>query len=258
MAGGWLDITEGGRTRRQALEPGLTRVATAGEIAYAAAGSDELHVWDQPPRAVYVGGGEPPRVAGAPLEEVSLVPGLRIEWRGLVLVYGGEAAPEHHAELEEIAVESPPPAPAAATPTAGLGPEEERVWNRLKAGMYVELGLADKVAAKRWQEAVVANTFDPDGCAREILARSAVTAGDPRILERSGRLLRDLLMAPVLRGARGASRRAREAARGTLAMVLSQGVAFVVYSTIVLLAMLLLRLRDVSFDALFDRILPGR
>ena len=74
--------------------------------------------------------------------------------------------------------------------------------------------------------------------------------------ERAGRLLRDFLMAPTMRGARG--ERAAACVRrpaGGVAFVLAQGIALAVYTLIVLVAMLLLRVRDVSFDALLDRIL---
>ncbi|MEM7305738.1 MAG: hypothetical protein AAF682_03665 [Planctomycetota bacterium] len=256
MAGGWLDITDGGGERREALQPGLTRVGAQGDIAHPSAGDDEIHVWDQPPRAIYVGGGDPPTVDGKPLDEAPLAPGTRLQWRGMTLVYGGDAAAADQAALEEIPLAAPPPAaaPAAVAPR-GLPEGEDRVWKRLKAGMMVELGLADRVAAKRWQDAVVGGSFNPDDCASEILARSAAKADDPRVLERSGRLLRDLLMAPLLSGTRGASRRARTAAKGTVAMILSQGIAFLVYTVIVLIAFLLLRVRGVSLDGFFDRLL---
>jgi hypothetical protein len=256
MAGGWLDITDGAGRRRHVLQTGLTRIARDGDVAHGAAGDDELHVWDQPPRAVFVGSGDPPTSAGRPFEELPLRPGSSVAWRGMTVVYGGQAAPADQAPLQELPAEPAPPPPRAEA--AARAPEEERVWSRLKAGMLVELGIADRVTAKRWQDAVVSNAFDPDRCAQDILARSAVAPGEPRLLERSARLLRDLLMAPLFSGSRGAARRARQATKGVVAMVVSQAVAFGVYTAIVLAAMLLLRLRDVSFDAFLDRILPGR
>ncbi len=258
MAGGWLDISDASGTRREALRDGLTRIGGVdGEIPLEASGSDQLHVWDRPPRAIFVGGGTAPTLNGRALDEEQLKPGDQLEWHGVKLVYGGEAAPDDHAALEEIPL-APPPAPAAAQPAVvarGLPPEEDKVWKRLQAGLLVELSMADRVTAKRWQDAVMRDDFDADQCAREILARSPGRGGDPKMIERSGRLLRDLLMAPLLSGSRGASRKARQAAKGGMAMILSQGIAFVVYSLIVLAILLLLRLRGVEFDALFDRMM---
>ena len=258
MAGGWLDITDAAGSRRHALAGGLTRIARDGDVRVAAAGGDEIHVWDQPPRAVYVGEGDAPTAGGRAFEELALKPGVSFAWRGMTFAYGGQAAETDQAPLEELEV--PVAARSAPAPVAhaGLPKEEDRVWRRLKSGMLVELGLADKVTAKRWQDAVVSNAFDPDRCADDILARSGVAPGDSRMLERSGRLLRDLLMAPLLAGSRGAARKARQATKGVVAMVVAQAIAFVIYSTIVLVALLLLRLQDVSLDGFLDRILPGR
>lgn len=251
MAEGWLDITDIDGQRRVSLSPGLTRVGQGGQIPHTLAGGDELHLWDQPPRVIHVGAGDRPTSQGAIFEELALSPGVAFEWLGTTYVYGSAAAPVEEVGVEEVAGLSV--APAARR--GDLTHTDERVWNRLKAGMYVELGLADRVTSKRWQEAVVSHSFDPDRCASEILARSAVADSEPRVLERSGRLLRDLLMAPLLSGTRGATRRARQATRGLVAMVLTQAIAFVVYTTIVLVALLLIRVRGVSLDGFFDLIL---
>ncbi|MCZ6596987.1 MAG: hypothetical protein O7B99_05060 [Planctomycetota bacterium] len=260
MAGGWLDITEEGGSRRVALSSGLTRIGAGGDIPLAAAGTDQIHVWDEPPRAIFVGEGVQPTHNGSGLEEATLRPGDRIEWHGVLFVYGGDAAAQDQAVLEEISVAAPAPQPAAlgATPVAapaGMSAGEERVWKRLQAGMLVELDLADRVTAKRWQDAVMRGEFDPDRCASDILARSGARPDEPKILERSGRLLRDLLMQPLLRGSRGASRRAREVSKRGLAMVISQGTAFLIYTLIVLAIFLALRIRGMDFNLMFDRML---
>lgn len=259
MAGGWLDVTDASGTRRHALTEGLTRVGgSAADVPVPGSGSDELQVWDQPPRAIFIGVGEAPLLGGTPLEEAQLRPGDTITWRGTTLTYGGQAASDDVAPLEEIPVASSAPAAAAQVPTTrGLSPEEEQVWKRLNAGLLVELGLADRVTAKKWQDAVMRDAFDPDQCAAEILARSSGKGGAPKVVERSGRLLRDLLMAPLLSGTRGATRRARETTKGAVAMLVAQGTAFLVYSLIILAILLLLRMRDVDFNGLFDRMIPG-
>ncbi len=135
------------------------------------------------------------------------------------------------------------------------GNAERAAWRRVRAGILVELGLADRVAAKSWQRAVVERRFRPDACADEILARSAVAGDDARVLQRTGVLLRDLLMAPLGRGARGAGRRARQAVRGGLAFVLAQGLALLVFCLIVAALAVVLRLKGHSLDGWVDRLL---
>jgi hypothetical protein len=230
-------------------------VGQGGQIPHPGAGGDELHVWDQPPRVIHVGGGDRPTSGGSGFEELALSPGVAFQWRGTSYVYGRAAVPKEEIEIEQVEIEQVTGLAAApAVHRSELTPADERVWKRLKAGMYVELGLADRVTSKRWQDAVVSHGFDPDRCASEILARSAVADSESRVLERSGRLLRDLLMAPLLSGTRGATRRARQATRGVVAMVLTQALAFVAYTTILLVALLLLRIRGVSLDGFFDLI----
>ena len=129
---------------------------------------------------------------------------------------------------------------------------EGRMWKRLKAGLCVELGLADPAAARRWQDAVQGDAFDPDRSADEILARSGVSPGEPLLLERTGTLQRDLLMAPL---AAAAERRARRAQSELLGRLAGQALALAVYTAIVLGALLLLRLRGTSVDGLLDAVL---
>jgi hypothetical protein len=165
------------------------------------------------------------------------------------------------ASLEPIPVD-PPARARAAAPAAPSDPgafAQLPAWRRIKAGMLVELDLADRQLARRWQTAVRQGEFDADACTRDLLGspgdHSGVGDEDPRLMERSGRLLRDLLMAPVLRGARGASRRAREAARGGLAFIVAQFLVLSIYSVLVLVALLLVRVRwNASIDGFLDNI----
>jgi len=251
VTGRWIEITDASGTRREPLRAGLTRVGGGdAEVVLAGAGTDELHVWDDPPRAVFVGAGAQPRCAGAPFAERALAPGERIEWAGAVLVLGAGRVSE--ASLEEIV---DPARAAAGAGVAGTEGEGERTLARLRAGLLVDLGLTDAAVVKRWQRAVLDGSFDADLCAGAVAAASRAGADDPRMRERAGRLLRDFVMAPTTRGARGAGRRVRQAARGGVAFVVAQGLALVVYSVIVLVALLLLRVRDVSLDGFLDRIL---
>lgn len=254
MAGRWIDITDAYGTRRELLREGLTRVGGGdAEIPLAGAGTDQLHVWDDPPRILFIGSGASPTFQGAPFDERPLRPGDRIDWVGVQLEYGGEAASADQATLEEEPVRAP--ARVAAPPAgAAITDAERRIFERLRAGLLVDLDKADRRVVKRWQQAVMENRFEADACARELNA-SGQTIDELAVLERTARLLRDFVMSPLMRGAQGASRRARRAVRGGVAFFVAQAVALLVYSLIVFAAMLLMRIRDVSFDDFLDRIL---
>ena len=72
----------------------MTRIGGgAAEIRVDGTGTDQLHVWDDPPRAVFVGAGPEPRCDGTSFEERPLRPGDRVEWAGIRLEFGGD--PEH-------------------------------------------------------------------------------------------------------------------------------------------------------------------
>lgn len=248
MSGGWLDVQGPGGTRREALREGLTRVGGPGsDVVLAQEVEGELHVWNRPPRAIHLGRGGHPTCAGQPFEERDLRPGDRIEWAGHVLVYGGEAAGGHQAELEELSAPVAPVAPGAAPLVA-----------RVRAGLACQLGLADAQAMKRWQQAVLAGRFDADACARELLPGSSGAESEQRLLERSGTLLRDFLMAPYLSGAAGARRKLREQGRSIVAFLVAQGLALLVFGLLVAASLLVARAGGTSIDALLDRILPGQ
>lgn len=157
--------------------------------------------------------------------------------------------------------DDPKPTSASAGGRAHLesvpvfGEGEERAWRRLSAGLAVELGLADKKVARHWQERVRAGEFDADACAAEILEAGGFEAGDARLVERSARLQRDLVMTPL---SRSAGRKVRRAARGGLAFLVAQLLAIGVYSLLVAIALVLLRLQGVAFDPLLDRALFWR
>jgi hypothetical protein len=256
MAGGWLDVTDAQGTRREVLREGLTRVGGPGaDVALAGAGADELHVWDRPPRVVFVGSGARPTVGGAEVSEAPLSPGTRIDWSGASLVYGGEAAAADHASLEEVHVPLTSHHAVHAASVGGLDEGQARIWRRLQAGMLVEMGRADKAAERRWQNEVMSGAFDPDACADEILARSGGLTADDAVNERAARLLRDFLMAPLVRGVKGASRRARQAAKGGVAYVVSQVVAISIYSLILAMIVLVLRIKGHTIDGFLDGIL---
>jgi hypothetical protein len=246
----WLEIRLGDHAERHALAPGLTRVGgPRADVVLPGWGDGELHFWSDPPKVVDAGGGPALVRRGARVEEAPLADGDELLWGAARIVLRREAA-----VLEEIPLEPVPPA-APAGPRA-RAPADARAWRLLQAGLLVDLGLADKALVRRWQEAVRRSEFDPDACSRELLAEGALDAADRRVLDRCALLLRDLLMAPLLRGASGAGRRARGAARSGLAFVIAQVLALAVYSLILAALMVLVRVRwDVSFDGWIDALL---
>ena len=262
MSGNWLEITDAKGTRREPLREGLTRVGSGtAEIHLDGVAGDQLHVWNRPPRAVFVGEGTPPQKDGAPFEEIALRSGDEIRWAGATLRYTGEAAPATPASLEELPVEaattSKPSTPDVPGSPAGSRGEHERIWRRLVAGMMVELDMTDRSLVKRWQRRVVDGEFEVDRCARELFEAGTPRMDELRLLERSGRLLRDFLMAPLARGARGAGRRARRATKSGMAFLVAQLIAIGVYSLILVLIMAFLWKRGVRFDAMFEGFLSS-
>lgn len=282
----WLEWrTASGRERRP-LRAGLTLIGGSdADIPLPEAGADQLHVWDHPPKVVLLGEGEPPEVNGVAAEETALQPGDVIRWHGRTFLFGASSAPEpgqsdrereageedsaspaspppplrlsRQAELTEIPAEPSRQRPSKGAAPDGLTKAERTAWRWLKAGMFVELGLADPPVARTWQKSVARGEWDPEAAARDILGRVHFPESDPRLLQRSGRLMRDLLMAPVQRGARGAGRRARGAARSGAAFLIAQVAAIVVYSALLFAFLTLARLQwgwslDGAVDAVLD------
>lgn len=285
----WLVIRDGDGETRVELKSGLTRVGGPGSDCVLASWTrGELHIWDEPPKAVYAGGGAGPTLNGQLFDEVPLSAGDRIHWGNVELSFDqepGQAStlleelPLEDAPLEEIPLDQvsgpfrdvqratargaqarasiPASAPVARTaaPESGAGTSDVML-RRLWAGMLVELGLTGPRETKRWQEAVLRGEFEPDAAARDFLRDPKALPGDRRLLERSERLMRDLVMAPMMKGIQGAGRRARGAAKGGTAFILAQFIAILVYTVIVLVIMLLLRVKyGASYDGFFDSLL---
>lgn len=271
-----LEITTGGRTIVTPLRPGLTRIGPLGgrgvhvEIDGA---TGELHIWDEPPKVVRVQGDDALVADGNMVEEALLEDGTVFAWSGAKFRYLAPAPAPAVAPvlpepvlmepvLMEIVEEAPPlfGGPGGNTPGAGtvLGENELRAWRRVSAGLLVEVGLADKKATKRWQAAVVRQEWDADAAARDILAASAAGTSDPKFVERAGRLERDLLMSSFQSGVKGASRRARGAARSTTAFLLANVIAIVCYSAIILALAILARIKyEWTLDGIIDRMVEA-
>jgi len=133
---------------------------------------------------------------------------------------------------------------------------ELKAWRRLSAGLLVEQGLSDKEIAKRWQGYVKAGDFDPDRCAEELLAAGPIKPAEveSKLLIRTARLERDLLMPPLVRGVSGAGRRARGAARTGIAAGMTQFIVLGIYSILIFLFLLVLSFKGVQLDPFFQSI----
>ena len=254
----WLEIEVGGVTSRADLSSGLTRLGGEGcDVVIPGAPGGELHTWSDPAKVIHISGDTSPVVGGVPVVESDLTGGETIAWGSVRMVYR-DARPV----IEEVALKtSPAPAPAPAAPkrpTAAppaIDPTE-RAWARVRAGLSIDLGEADRKVVRRWQEAVLRNEFNADACAREVLADRSMQHDDPRLVERAGRLLRDFLMASLQRGVHGASRKIRAQARSGTAYVVANAIAISVYTLILLAVGVLVRLKwNTSFDDLFDFVL---
>lgn len=134
---------------------------------------------------------------------------------------------------------------------------QARAWRRLLAGLLVEQGVGSKDVAKRWQAMVKSGDFDPDRFAEEQLAASALDDPDlgAKVLTRSTRLERDLLMTPLLKGVSGASRKVRGAARSGAAALVTQALVVLSVSVLAFLFLLVLSFKGVEFDPFFQAIL---
>lgn len=257
-----LEITAAGKSgaakgagREVVLQNGLTRLggADARGIDVKIAGAEgELHVWDDPPKVVRVRGEEALVGQGGEMaDEFVLENGTTFVWAGTRFRFS------HEPVLQEIIEEEPA---VTAGPSGGYGAamstDERRAFERVAAGLLVDAGLADKKVAKRWQAAVVQKQWDADACAREVIASAGPGAlGDLGLIERAGRLERDLVMASFQRGIKGAARRARGKARSTTAFFVANLVAILVYSAIILALLIAARVGyDWSLDAIVDRI----
>jgi len=258
VAKAWLEVEQsGGARKRVDLPAGLTVLGPAqGPLPIHADGSGALHVWDEPPRLEQVGDGPPPLINGEPAVEHALRAGDRIEWRGCVLVFRSAAQLEEVvAPVDGTTISAGPADPGAS---GGKGVKGDgRLWRRVKSGLLVELGLVDASVSRPWQEGIRSGSFDADECARAVLGATVLKAGDDpgSLLERTARLQRDLLMAPLQRGAQGARRRAKVAAKNGLAYALAQLVVLLLFAGLALAGLLVGRLLlDWSVDGFLDRI----
>ncbi|MCH2102801.1 MAG: hypothetical protein MK297_02185 [Planctomycetes bacterium] len=251
MADQWLELKDGSETRRIPLAGALTKIGGASpDVSMEGLPAGELHIWSDPPKVVLVAGGVGLSVNGSEAREALLADGDQVRWGGFRFLFRREvAAPV----LEEIDVQAVPE-PARPAPVGGGA-----AWERVRAGMIVELGLADKALVRTWQDSVIRGDFAPDACAGDLSRGIDVDHDDPRLIERSGRLLRDFLMASTMSGAGGARRKVRQAGKKGAAIIVSQLFVLLVYTLIILVVMALLHAKwpETFFDPLFDKLFQG-
>ena len=138
---------------------------------------------------------------------------------------------------------------------AGAGAEGPRAWRRIKAGLLVEAGRADRKVAAAWQKKVIAGEWSADAAAQELLGQGPpVPDSDDGLEQRSARLMRDLVMSPKLKGAAGAARSARKAGRNFFAYILTQLMVLVVFAVILAAGLIVARWRGVAVDPLLDTV----
>jgi hypothetical protein len=124
-------------------------------------------------------------------------------------------------------------------------PPERAASERILAGLWIERGAVQKPVLDRWRKCVLEGTFDAEACAREVLVARDPSADPAGLAERAGRLLRDFLMADVLRDS---GRRARVAAKRGLAFFLVQGLVLALFVLLGFLYLVILRVKGVSVD----------
>jgi len=234
------------------LKQGLTVLGGArGDLPLPASGNDTVHVWSEPPKLIFVGAGEAPRVNSHSAAEVALYSGDRIEWRGLAATFHCDPP---HERLQEIPADWMHPEGAAPAATSASGASASgSPWPWVKAGLAAELSLSDAGAIKRWQDAAARGELDVPAAAREILAAApGLGDEDPRLKERCARLMRELL-APV---ARRSFRPSEKSSHGCFMILLSQVLILVLVTLIVVAGLLVARTRyGQSIDAQLDRII---
>ncbi|MFT4709978.1 MAG: hypothetical protein ACI8Q9_001104 [Planctomycetota bacterium] len=130
-------------------------------------------------------------------------------------------------------------------------------WRRLRAGMLVELGNADKKLAKTWQERVRAGDFDVDLCTDQILRAGPLKPEreEEAVLTRTTRLERDLIMTPLSKGVSSKTRKARGAAKNGAAALIVQFIVVGIFCILTFFFLLVAAMKGVQFDPFFQSII---
>ena len=145
------------------------------------------------------------------------------------------------------------------TPGPDPGTEEDSVLERcrlrLVTGVLAEGGRVDKQTARAAQASVEAGAFDPDAAAAKLWPGLLDTRQEQWLEERSKSLMRDLVMAPKLRGLSGAGRSVRKAGRNLFAYVFTQLFVLALFALLFAAGLGLLRYNGVEVEGHVDRAL---
>lgn len=227
----------GGVAQELALAAGRTRIGGRGAThVLPGVVAGELVVEGPPWRVTRVEGSASLEHAGAEHASLDLAPGVRFGWAGHTFEFEPDAGPAPH---------------------AGIAPS---AWRWLKAGMAVDLGIAQRDAARSVQDSVRSGAFRADAAATTVLGATPLADDDPRLEQRAARLFRDLAMAPTTRGVAGTARAGRGCFRSLVAFLVVQVGGLILFSLLVLALLLALRWKGRSLDAEADRLLdrvPG-
>jgi hypothetical protein len=241
MSRAWLDPIDASDEvcgARRELKAGLTMLGgVRGDVAVPGSMSDCVHLWSEPPKLIFVRNAKAPRVNGVESQELSLRHGDRIEWFELAWRFGYDDGQASLVQVAEAAPSRPAPSPLPTAQPIPSAAHAGVAWLRLKAGMLAELSLSERSVVKRWQDAVVRGEFDAEAAARELIAAApGVNDNDPRLAERSTRLMRDLLMSSL---SRSTGRQVRQATRHGLAFLIANAMVLAIYTLLVLAGLLL-------------------
>lgn len=135
----------------------------------------------------------------------------------------------------------------------GGGEPLERVARRLVAGILAEGGKSDRGAARAIQEQIQTGAFSADEAADRLLPRDLEPRQTEWLEARSKSLMRDLVMAPKLRGLSGAGRSVRKAGRNLFAYVLTQLFVLTLFALLFAAVFGVLRYEGVDVQAFVDR-----
>ena len=143
-----------------------------------------------------------------------------------------------------------------ADPTAGENPRPEglqRSARRVTAGILVEGGQADRKIARSFQDQIQEGRFNPDDAADRLLPETLSGKQQELLDSRSKSLMRDLVMAPKLKGLAGAGRSVRQKGRNLFAYIFTQLLVLVLFALFFLAAFAILRVEGTDVQGYVDR-----
>ena len=164
-----------------------------------------------------------------------------------------ENSPTEPSSGDSVEHRTPGQDPSEAGALGRTGEPLAKAARRLVAGVLAEGGKSDRAAARAVQEQIQNGGFSADEAADRLLPGDL----DPRQAEwletRSKSLMRDLVMAPKLRGVAGAGRSVRKAGRNLFAYVLTQLFVLALFALLFAAVFGVLRYEGIDVQAFVDR-----